>query len=224
MSPISQTPKLVFHHRIDYAVHTLCRTFATASINCLPKKMSQKEYNAAYYQANREKLHELNARWRANNKEKLAKYQMQWYRNLESRGPEVVERCLRRARERVAAIRADPVKRQKIAEAYKLRYATGPYRPGILMRSWVLNCSDLDAFRWKTHTPIIHAQAVRQTCASCGKSNRRGSRLWWRRHQETSSADLELYDCHSCYTKDIKAAMPMGFEGHVWGFGATPKP
>lgn len=61
---------------------------------------------------------------------------------------------------------------------------------------------------WKSHTPIVTQDKVRQICATCGSYRIDGAKLWWRRH---NPSDPPLFDCQRCYMKNFQH-MPEGYE------------
>ncbi|KEQ68023.1 uncharacterized protein M437DRAFT_62374 [Aureobasidium melanogenum CBS 110374] len=157
---------------------------------------------------------------------------------MEDTDPLLMNR-LRKNREWKAAKASDPEYRLKTLKrqaAWDLRH-----RQSKLMRRWLECCTqtELEKFVWKTHVPVFFAEPVRKTCVSCGFSKRRGSRMWWQRlasaETEPKSASAakpvsqhetgtEMFNCHTCYTKDMSKAMPSGHEDFVFGNGHYPEP
>lgn len=162
-----------------------------------------------------------------------------YFRRMQDSNP-VLQRKLRGHREWIAAKYANDAEyRLGALERQAIWWKNNSQSQ--CMRKWLgrRTQTELDKFMWKTHVPVLFAEAVRKTCASCGASNRRGSRTWWRRlasaeteHESSSEATLEpqhetgseVFDCHQCYTRDMKKAMPIGHEDFVFGKGRYPEP
>lgn len=70
----------------------------------------------------------------------------------------------------------------------------------------------LQDFTWKTHTPMKTKDKVKRACASCGRYQDQGLRLWWKRkNPEPPTADS--YDCFACfYTYNPENVAPIGYE------------
>jgi hypothetical protein len=69
----------------------------------------------------------------------------------------------------------------------------------------------MDYLSWRTHLPVMSAEKVQRHCASCRVKRRDGLRLWWQRRQANLD-DQCLYDCPSCFVKDLQIALPEGFK------------
>lgn len=162
-----------------------------------------------------------------------------YYRLMEDTNP-ILERRSRVVREWQAAKANDPEYRQvdlKRKAAWFERNSQSQ-----LLSQWLRRrtSTELEQFVWKTHVPVVLPQAVRKTCASCGASHRSGSKVWWRRlasaetaPKSPSEADqpgpqhetgVEIFDCHKCYTTDLRKALPLGHEDFVFGHRRFLKP
>ncbi|CAD0083247.1 unnamed protein product [Aureobasidium vineae] len=77
---------------------------------------------------------------------------------------------------------------------------------------------------WKTHTPVLYEHKIEHRCATCYSNPYLGLRLWWKRHNSPdygSEHIPDLYECHSCFVADWSRALPVGYEGFVFGQGKT---
>lgn len=162
-----------------------------------------------------------------------------YYRLMEDTNP-ILEKRSRLAREWRAAKANDPEYRQvdlKRKAAWLERNCQSQHLSRWLRRR---TSTELKQFVWKTHVPVVLPQAVRKTCASCGASHRSGSKVWWRRlalaeTEPNSSSEADqpepqhetgagVFDCHKCYTTDMRKALPLGHEDFVFGNGHWLKP
>ena len=163
-----------------------------------------------------------------------------YYRLMEDSNP-ILERQLRQSREwKAARYASDPEYLLEVRRRHAEWWGNNSQSQNL--RQWVgrRTQSELDKFMWKTHVPVVFAEAVRKTCASCGESRRRGSRTWWRRllsaeTEPKSSSEAtpepqhetgpEVFDCHTCYTKGgMRRAMPIGHEEFVFGNNRSLRP
>ena len=63
---------------------------------------------------------------------------------------------------------------------------------------------------WRTHIPIGSEEKVKRACASCGRYEAQGLRLWWQRRD----VEPPLYDCFTCFrTSNPEHMMPTEYEG-----------
>lgn len=161
-----------------------------------------------------------------------------YLRSLEDTNP-ILEKKLRKSREWNAEKASDAEYRLKKNQYGATWWTKNSQRQN--MRRWLerRTQTELNRFTWKTHVPVVFAEAVRKTCASCEASHRRGLTVWWQRlasaetkPESVSEAESEsqreigfgVFDCHRCYTKDMQNALPLGREDFVFSKGRSLKP
>jgi len=105
-------------------------------------------------------------------------------------------------------LQANPIKRREWKEAFDQRTAIYARLYNFLMdHEW-----PIQHLTWKTHTPVKTQEAVKRACSSCGRYERRGLRLWWKR-RNPEPADADLYDCFACfYTLNPGHVAPVEYE------------
>lgn len=68
----------------------------------------------------------------------------------------------------------------------------------------------LQHLTWTTHIPVKSEKKAKRACASCGRYEYQGLRLWWQRRD----VEPPLYDCFSCFrTSNPEHVVPIGYEG-----------
>jgi hypothetical protein len=101
---------------------------------------------------------------------------------------------------------------QRRIEAYYTNMRESPrFAINHALRNWFWHSNTMDCLSWKTHLPVMSAEKVQRHCASCRVKRRDGLRLWWQRRQANLD-DEYLYDCPSCFMKDLKTVLPEGFK------------
>jgi hypothetical protein len=91
----------------------------------------------------------------------------------------------------------------------RARYASDDhYKQRESLRTWVLRTPWVQDLTWQTHRPIVSEKIVRY-CGGCEVT--RSRKLWW----QDSKTDEFL--CHPCFTSDWSRALPIGYEGKVFG-------
>lgn len=97
------------------------------------------------------------------------------------------------------------------------------YRQKNLFHRWFLRNKWTRRLVWETHDPLVtEGDGLPASCASCGGACTR--RLWWRRKIADEKTGEQLLDCHNCFCdKDWEKALPLGYRGHVFGFGTRIK-
>jgi len=106
-------------------------------------------------------------------------------------------------------LQANPIKRREWKGAFDQRTAIYERLYRLLIRyEW-----PMQHFTWKTHTPVKTQEAVKRACFHCGRYERQGLRLWWKRRNPEPN-DADLYDCFACfYTLNPGHVAPIEYEG-----------
>ncbi|KEQ76349.1 hypothetical protein M436DRAFT_61597 [Aureobasidium namibiae CBS 147.97] len=125
-------------------------------------------------------------------------YAREWFRRNPEKHNRAITKWIRENQDkRREIVRASDQKRHVYIRLYKL----------LINYEW-----PMQHFTWKTHTPVKTQEAVKRACSSCGRYERQGLRLWWKR-RNPKPADADLYDCFACfYTLNPGHVAPIEYE------------